>query len=96
MRTLYSLKKKIKNKNLVIVTKAEKGNTIVVRDCWEYTMKVRSVIEEYDGKIDNAFNLSFREAMNKSQYVLHTPRIRETILEPNPTPPPPLRSAEDT
>ena len=88
---IKKFQKKIDAENLVI-SKADKGASIVVMNQPEYVNSVINVLESSAASVDSSFNFSsvcrkVRVKINASKLVIPTQSIKDTLLVPNPVPP---------
>ena len=88
-RALTSLREKITSEDLV-VTKADKGSTIVLMDRTDYNNKMFECLHSIQAKADPLFNFSsynndFRTAINGCKHLIDKEPIRKAILVPNPS-----------
>ena len=78
-----------------ILTKADKGNTIVLLPRVIYDEKMSGMLTDFNAKVNPDFNFpspvkEVRKLINNSQHVIR-PSAKKALLVSNPVPPPPLR-----
>ena len=88
---IRGLNTRIKEEGLVI-TKADKGNAIVVMERSSYLTKVYNVLESCGAKENKEFCFSsqvkeVRRVINSSNVIIKNESVRRALLVPNPTPP---------
>lgn len=88
---LKSIMKKVKEENIV-VTKADKGNTVVLMDRSDYTTKVNECLTSI-GAVPapdfnfNKYNTAVRSQVNTSKYIFDKEPLKKAVLISNPIPP---------
>ncbi|KAI5636419.1 hypothetical protein NE865_10839 [Phthorimaea operculella] len=87
-KTLRNIKKKIKDNDL-IVTKADKGNTLIITTKVEYTQKVDEFLNSGQFQIlkkdpTESFNKEIKNVVTSCDSIL---KQTKTLLQMNPTPP---------
>ena len=84
----HNLRKKVLNDDL-IVTKADKGNSIVILDRSEYNSKVNDFLTSSNAVVYQDFDFdkfceNVRKTVNKCEYVIREPHTKRSILISNP------------
>ena len=88
---VQGLERKIKEGDL-IVTKADKGNAVVMMEKSAYVSKVHEVLQQCGAKESEDFSFTnhvaeVRSVINNCEAIIKTPRMKKALLVPNPTPP---------
>jgi len=90
---IKKVRRKIREEELII-TKADKGNTIVIMKESNYEMKVLEVLEKCGATVNEEFDFpahahvkEVRKVINKSKFIAPGPSQKKVILVSNPTPP---------
>ncbi|XP_068628091.1 uncharacterized protein [Battus philenor] len=91
IRVAKSLKRKIRDNNL-IVTKADKGNSIVILDHNDYIGKVNNIIHSGDfvalrSDPTTRYNTEIKKAIDSSKFVFSHENSSKHIVPMNPQPP---------
>ena len=87
-KIVRSISEKIKSNQLVI-TKADKGQSIVIQNKIDYNKKVDQYLSSSGATNDSSYDFkgyvaSVRKAINASGHVLKTKTKKKAVLEPNP------------
>ena len=98
LKTEKSIKRKMKDHDLTI-SRADKGNTVVVMKRSDYKAKVLDFIESNNGK-KNSFNFEkycdlIRKRIKNSEYIIE-PRDKKYLTVMNHFPPSPIRPPQNT
>jgi hypothetical protein len=88
---IKGLKEKI-GKEELILTKADKGNAMVIMKESVYDAKVAEVLEKCGAKVNENFDFTghvkeVRNVINRSEFIVKGPSQKKAILIPNPVPP---------
>ena len=91
IEVIKGIKRKVREEGLII-TKADKSNTIVVMEKSSYVSKVYDVLDQCGAKENDSFNFlkhvkEVRREINKCKFIIKTPSLKKLLLEPNPVPP---------
>jgi len=75
-----------------IITKADKGSSVVLMDGWEYTCKMTTCLGSIGATIDPSFdfgtyNEDVRKEIGKSKYILDKEPLKNAVLVMNPQAP---------
>lgn len=94
---IKGIRRKVREEGLTI-TKADKGNAIVVMEKSSYVSKVYDVLRQCGAKEYADFNfqdhvLQVRHVINNCEFIIKTPSLKKLLLEPNPVPPPLVRAS---
>lgn len=76
----------------IIITKADKGNTVVVMNRVDYLEKTDACLSSINATAEpsfsfNTYNEKVRRAVNGSKYLLKKEPLKKALLVPNPQPP---------
>ena len=88
------LKKKIMDEE-VIITKADKGNTVVLMKRASYDDKVMDILDKMGAHRNEEFDFpahvkEMRKMINGSNYLVKNHNTKRSLLVPNLVPPPPI------
>jgi len=89
--TIMSLRRRINSEHLVL-SEADKGNTLVIMDKTEYHQKVTQIIDDKGGVESSDFSFDahvteVRKVIRESGHILKSLSIKKALLVTNPPPP---------